>query len=134
MNTRELLVSTVQFYTSENRGTIYKHLHSGCQYVKSETSPGCAIGRFLSDEVCRQFDDTGSIYLVLKIEDNRKLLPDWMQLIPTDHLSRIQSLHDNEDHWDEFGITKEGKEYVLFLCEQFKVDPLTEEEFKHIES
>ncbi len=137
MTQRELLVSTVQFYTSENRGTVPNS--KACMYSKSDTSPGCAIGRFLPENVQKIFDKPDNGNYILGVEeifenpDFVEMLPDWMLEIGEDFLSRIQSLHDSEFKWDSFGINNVGKTAVNLICSDFNLEPLTEEEFKHEE-
>lgn len=136
MTQRELLVSTVQFYTSENRA-----LSEGtCVYLKTENSPGCAIGRHLTPEVQQIFhkiqteDCAGSITSMFDTIETKSLLPEWMQEMDADFLQRIQQLHDSLEYWNTEGISALGKQEALYICNTFALEPLTEEEFKHVES
>lgn len=136
MNQRELLVSTVQFYTSKNRALS----EGSCVYLKTENSPGCAIGRHLTPEVQQIFhkiqteDCAGSIKSMFENTETKKLLPDWMQEMNADFLQRIQQLHDSLECWDIEGISSLGKQEALYICNTFALEPLTEEEFEHTES
>lgn len=133
MTQRELLVSTVKFYTSENTA-----VENGvCVYMSTPTSPGCAIGRYLTPEVQQAFHKTqkedaiGSITSFYVDSEFKELLPDWMQKMDIRFLQSVQYLHDTPEYWDKSGITLTGKAGVNAICSRFTLDYLTEEEFKH---
>lgn len=136
MTQRELLVNTVKFYTSENRALA----KGACIYLKTKTSPGCAIGRHLTPEVQQVFhkiqveDNAGSINSICEDPESKKLLPDWMQEMNIGFLKSVQQLHDSSECWDIEGISALGKQEVFNLCILFNLEFLTEEESKHVES
>jgi hypothetical protein len=132
MTARELLVSTVKFYTSENRG--YNKKIGECVYGSSEKSPGCAIGRHLTKENAIKLDDcvtTASVDVVISSAELRCYLPDWMLKMDVQFLSKIQVLHDAARNWTLLGISQDGTDNVNKIVTDFNLEPLTEEEFKH---
>lgn len=130
MQKRELLVSTVQHYTTENRALV----NGVCLYSCTTNSLGCAIGRFLEPEVALAFDNVpggAGIGIIAKMEEYKQLLPNWMLELGIHFLSEIQKLHDCLYCWDTNGITEEGKHRVSNICTTFDLEPLTDEEFTH---
>jgi len=137
MTQREFLVSTVQFYTSENRS-----VHSGtneCLYAPTENSPGCAIGRFLNKDLALELDekDTKGLavsFVKLNTPDLFEQFPDWMKEMNISFLRKVQLLHDDSENWNENGISDKGKEIVKEIYEYHELEPLTEDEFKRIDN
>ena len=131
MTQRELLVSTVKFYTSENRGyNIEKGL---CEYQANPNSPGCAIGRFLPKDVSKIFDeyDLPGITTILENSDLCSRIPQWLLDLNSGFLNAVQKLHDETLNWNITGISDQGKYKVKSICIQYGLEPLTEDELKH---
>lgn len=136
MTERELLVSTVKFYTSKNRSV---NNDRGCFYriEKEGVVKNCGIGRHLSKKACITFDkdaDDTSIEYIFCDDNFKCLAPKWMQKMDVKFLADIQKLHDMTGYWYSEGLSDDGRSYVNEICKTYNLDPLTEEEFKHEES
>jgi hypothetical protein len=93
------LEDTIKHFNSTNRGVI------GGGYTCSYYD-GCAIGRHLTKELCIRLDDfENSGINHVGIFD---LLPQELQALGIKFLSMVQDLHDDEDNWDEKGLTTQG--------------------------
>ena len=101
------LDDTAKDYTVNNRA-IKDRI---CVYSRTDTSPGCAIGRHLHLDVAYEFDSIGSIAKVAQM-GRLHLIPVWMQEMGVPFLTYVQSLHDTNiglTFWDDKGLTKHGK-------------------------
>ena len=94
-----------------------------CQYSATETSPGCAIGQFLSHEGARRLDTLGmgSIKNVLwgsrfGAED----VPQWMKDMGAPFLAMIQDLHDLKRYWTTKGLSRNGRMYVTRILKEIE--------------
>ena len=92
------------FYNSNNRGT---DAFGTCVYRASGTSPGCAIGQFLSPDLADRC--AGSITTVFNNEKHYADVPAWMKEMGLQFLIHVQVLHDRSKHWDEKGLTALGR-------------------------
>lgn len=134
MTERELLVSTVQFYTKFNRAI----KDGACVYLNEDTNRCCAIGRYLVSDACIVYDNDEvnnlSNTAIDTIFDNdrlKKLAPKWMQDVNIEYLTNIQQLHDEDSNWTDIGISDRGKETVNNICFKYKLEPLTPKEYEH---
>ncbi|HEY9490324.1 MAG TPA: hypothetical protein VIQ51_18435 [Chryseosolibacter sp.] len=126
MTNEELLKSTVEYYSEDpvNRrcGVRHEDGHFSCKYrPTSNRTAGCAIGRHLSYEAQTTFDSYGGIDRVLwnvdtdderTAENNKAMMPEWMQVMSIDFLIEIQNLHDDSPNWNDKGLTELGKRAV----------------------
>jgi len=132
MTNRELLISTVQHYTSLNRCVDDDKCEYSNRYFPQ--SSGCAIGRWLKPEDALTIDNhSGGDIANIFESDFINLLPEWMQKMNVAFLTMIQDLHDLHDisFWNEDGINESGIRYVHDICLRFGIPSLTTEEFKH---
>lgn len=107
------LKETVQFYNSRNRSTT---LRGTCLYKATETSPGCAIGRFLPNDGKFDLDRICGVKFAVSIGGQ---LPAWMMEMGIEFLAAIQSLHDFKEYWTDTGLSEIGKVEVLDIISQF---------------
>lgn len=124
MTELELLNDTIAYYSVDpvNR-RCYNSINGACAYSpktinKVGLSNGCAIGRHLRPEVQKRFDTTSQLSTIGRIisdDENKKLLPEWMQKMNVDFLTDIQNLHDLDIYWDENGLTESGKFAVKYI-------------------
>jgi hypothetical protein len=107
------LKETVLFYNSRNRATNWRN---GCIYAATETSPGCAIGRFIPPDGKFDLQKVCGIEKAIRIGNQ---LPDWMMEMGIDFLADVQSLHDVADCWNDSGLSARGKEEVMDIIARF---------------
>lgn len=119
----QFLRETVQFYHRGNRGA---RETGSCQYSPQPHSPGCAIGRHISNkELTKQWDNLpldnpGPGICAWHETDLVNLGP--LSVLGKDFLASCQSLHDREEHWDGSGLSEYGIEKVKGLCDSFELD------------
>jgi len=128
MTQEQFLKDTIDYYSanpSERRcvGS------TGCFYspknAENPTSDGCAIGRWLKPKVQKLFDSRDNSAIGGLIEENpeyKKLLPKWMQKMSPAFLRSVQNLHDENDHWDNTGLTVDGIYRVNRIIEIYSLD------------
>lgn len=113
LNTRRLqiLEEVSKFYNINNLcmggdGRSY----GNCAYWTPEKPHGCAVGRLLSLEERRklseQLDQSGEDTGVITAF---KLLPSHIQELGKIFLINLQALHDSKEHWDKYGLSRQGK-------------------------
>ncbi len=106
----QILDETAVAYTSKTRSI---DQHDSCRYFTNGRR--CAVGRCLEDperfsSTCGTVTYFTDLELCLKPEYRGHTLSFWRTL---------QSLHDNEDYWDENGLSEDGKEKVARIKEEF---------------
>lgn len=102
---RAFVLSTMHFYNNNNRSTGEAGY---CLYKPTQkNSPGCAIGRFVSDKLTEKQKASGA--------SNFHLLPKWMQEMSPQFLDAVQSLHDKYDCWTDKGISNFGAQQVEII-------------------
>lgn len=111
-----LLEDTVKHFSEDPQRRCFDPIDGVCTYSPNlETnslSSGCAIGRLLSDELRKQFDDQfGS----LDVRGFRKL-PTEIKGYGLKLLVELQNLHDIKEHWTIDSLTEKG----LYKVEQIK--------------
>jgi len=111
---KEILLETISFYNSENRG--YDKLSGHCVYEGSDGNR-CAVGRCMTDEgikFAKKFPaDGASDVIVINSKVNiDSLLQEKYQGVSLKFWKELQTLHDMSNCWDEAGITDYGK-YVV---------------------
>lgn len=107
------LKETVLFYNSRNRAT---NRRNSCIYAATETSPGCAIGRFIPPDGKFNLHKICGIAHAIRFGSR---LPDWMMEMGIDFLAAVQSLHDYGDYWNESGLSNIGKEEVMDIIARY---------------
>jgi len=120
---QELLQSTVNYYTLNNRAV------SGdtCAYM-TEKGNRCAIGIECNKKLARELesmDDSADYGSSVKNDDMFSMLPKRLKKMGQQFLSSIQNLHDLSSHWDEEGISKEGKDRIKNIVEECNLKPIT---------
>lgn len=122
MTQLEFLEDTASFYNLINRS--YDG-NKGCRYEPPhDKSPGCAIGRYLTTEVQKKYDQSKgwtNIKAQMSDEKAKKMAPEWMQEMNPDFLIRIQNLHDMRECWTETGISETGKRHVQAIKIEFNL-------------
>jgi hypothetical protein len=111
---KEILLETVSFYNSKNRG--YDEDSGNCVYEGSNRNR-CAVGRCMTDEGIKFANtfpnDGGSDGNVINDKVNiDSLLQEKYQGASLSFWKELQMLHDNFSCWDESGITDYGKLWV----------------------
>lgn len=116
------------FYHRGNRATKepdFAHPSTaGCQYSSSKTSPGCAIGQFLSKTAAKQLDCLRDSSIRSAIIASRSLnirIPRWITDMDANFLVRVQQLHDYSHHWTTSGLSKCGRAEVTRITKEFKL-------------
>lgn len=119
MTEKELLESTIEYYSTDvNRRCVADW--SGCYYSplradKVGISDGCAIGRFMTEEQQRLAEGHPAVSLPYS------QIPVSLRGIGRKFLGEIQLLHDQEDYWDEDGLTVSGKTAVVVLKKKYDI-------------
>lgn len=110
-----LLNETVELYNSTNRA--FDQRMKQCVYSPSENSPGCAIGRLLTPELCEELDKAFPSSVGERKVFNR--LPEEIQVLGQDFLVKLQQLHDQSDNWNEIGLTQKGSEMMEVIIQGY---------------
>jgi hypothetical protein len=111
---KEILLETVSFYNSKNRG--YDEDSGNCVYEGSNRNR-CAVGRCMTDEGIKFANtfpnDGGADVNVINDKVNiDSLLQEKYQGASLSFWKELQMLHDTSPCWDESGITDYGKNRV----------------------
>lgn len=112
---RAFLDYTASFYNSNNRATAEYR----CVYRATPTSPGCAIGQFMSPDLAAKCQ--GTIGDVFRYAEYRHQLPIWMVEMGREFLSSIQRLHDEVVYWNDGGLNSYGKLYYNEIVKGFNL-------------
>lgn len=117
---QELLLETVQYYNSNNRGYVAKQ---GCVYAREDDmEKRCAIGRILTEDglqkiIAQGMNGGNTIVAVIETLGAGIIQERWRPLfLNVEGLSvvrRIQLLHDTEENWSSSGITPRGVSHAL---------------------
>lgn len=118
MTREEFLLNTIKYYSED---TLRRCEEDGkCRYsgkTLNKNSDGCAIGRWLDEEVKLDLDSLGPVPV-----QNEKVfdkLPKWMQGMGIYFLQHVQELHDSSIYWDESGLSQLGKNKVNEMIEHY---------------
>lgn len=126
MTKEEFLLNTINHFNSTNRGWN----GTDCIYGPTETSKGCAIGRWLEPEVCKTLDSVFAIQSIdAIIERDLVPIPQWMLELSKTFLVDIQELHDEETYWNTQGLSDGGIWRVRQLISNHNLD---QQQFKNI--
>lgn len=110
----EIIDETVDFY-SKNPRSLYKAIgiyeNSKCLY-KGPSNSRCAFSRLIDDKYLDELEENASI------ENNwlRYLKPEYSGYNLGFYID-LQKLHDNDNNWEENGLTLKGKELVRQIKE-----------------
>jgi hypothetical protein len=111
----QIIDETVAYYSEDTKRRAVTG--QSCHYFQKETGNMCAVGRCANDP--QKLD--GSCYfktLSAKLSDEEIFKPEYRGH-SVEFWSDLQFLHDENSHWDEKGLTPEGKEYVKNLKENY---------------
>ena len=100
---KAFLEYTMNSYNSGNRAVASDG--KTCVYHPTETSPGCAIGQWLTDE--EKSGLAGNVYGAMKMGR----IPKWMVEMGINFLSRVQQMHDFPPAWDETVLSRVGEKW-----------------------
>lgn len=113
-----LVKETVAHYNSGNRASY----GTACVY-KSDIGNMCAVGRCLTEDALKVFhaveqDQSFGIECIpTQIKNEYPCFDSMFQEkyhgVHIKVWSAMQDLHDTDEHWDENGLTQEGKNYIL---------------------
>jgi hypothetical protein len=112
------LEDTIKHFNSTNRGLKTSGGYK-CSYYA-----GCAIGRHLTKELCIRLDNFG--FSAVHDKAIFDLLPQELQALGIKFLSMVQDLHDNENNWDEKGLTTQGLEVANDIKKYFGLEETIE--------
>jgi len=101
-----LMEYTAKFYNANNRALLPGY--NTCQYNKTASSQGCAIGQHLTGPVPQEHNTK---IITMLLNHCSWLIPSWMYSLDKYFLMSVQKLHDIPQHWDAKGITPYGKRY-----------------------
>jgi len=114
----QMLVETVVYYATDTsrRNT---DLNDTCKYYPlHDNTEGCAIGRYLSEELAKKLDKDDLSGVSYKFNE----LPVELQKLDKYYLERIQNLHDSPITWNSKGLTEFGIKRIKDIIEDFELD------------
>lgn len=93
----------------------------------------CPVGTYLTATVCRTLDRVFPLHSIRDIVENLSSNPylcdevsiEDIPLIVLDNLdffSDIQRLHDSSVYWHSRGLTELGKEFLLYIIDEYRLD------------
>lgn len=127
MTKEEILFDGLEYYTQnpEKRRCIKKGM---CNYspksLNLTESEGCWIGRLLDPELAYKLDiELGETTVSTLVKIPEYNIPNWMRNKElTQFLQDCQNLHDVDRYWATDGLTTEGSERVIKLCEKHNIN------------
>lgn len=111
---RKVLIATIEHFNSGNRAVG----EFGCTYSHSANG-GCAVGRLLPAEVAERLHGT-----VREVFDSYPDLVQSIAHLQVRFLRQLQVLHDNDDAWDDNGLTAYGRLQVDYITKTSGLDPI----------
>lgn len=121
MTREEFLLDTIKYYSEDTSRRCV--LNGKCTYSPKTlniNSDGCAIGRWLDEELKLELDAIGTVPV-----QNEKVfdkLPEWMQGMGRCFLHDVQKLHDINNYWNESGLSQFGKNKVNEMIEHYTLN------------
>lgn len=121
MTREEFLLDTIKYYSEDVSRRCVDN--GNCKYSGKSlnmNSDGCAIGRWLDEELKLELDALGTVPV-----QNEKVfdkLPKWMQGMGRCFLHDVQDLHDIDNYWNESGLSQFGKEKVNEMIEHYTLN------------
>jgi hypothetical protein len=125
MTMEQFLLDEILFFSKNYKERrCYSHKKGICQYEsQGGATEGCAIGRHLSTECQRAWDNSSKhIWSIWQDKDLLSLAPEWMQKMDNEFLYDCQALHDDGIYWDNSGLTNNGKDQVNKIVNKFKLN------------
>lgn len=105
--TKEMfLEDTIEFFDSNNRGVAENE--NDCVYHNEDTGNRCAIGRYMTDLQAYKAENMLGLATIMEA----KLMDERLIPFGRSFLASVQSLHDDNDLWDENGLNESGKAEV----------------------
>lgn len=121
MTKEEFLLDTIKYYSED---TLRRCVENGmCTYsgkTLNKNSDGCAIGRWLNEEVRLELDALDNIPVHDDLVYNK--LPEWMRNFGKDFLENVQCLHDYDGHWNESGLSQLGNDRVNAMIKDYTLN------------
>lgn len=121
MTREEFLLDTIKYYSEDtSRRCVSEDKCTYSPKTLNINSDGCAIGRWLDEELKLELDALGTVPV-----QNEKVfdkLPKWMQDMEKYFLHRVQDLHDMDNYWNESGLSQLGKEKVNEIIEHYNLN------------
>jgi len=111
----QTLDETAGAYTSKTRAIARD---GSCWYFQAGKC--CAVGRCLEDPKRFSSVDANVSYLDAEYGLDSILKPEYRGF-PLTFWTVLQRLHDNEDNWDENGLSEHGKQSAKRIKEKFKL-------------
>ena len=117
---KEVLDIVTKHFNSTNRSTEPAPI-LGCLYLSDDGSK-CAVGMFIKDEYINDEDwvkahnNDGAKYL---LDPSDEILIEEYRGLGVEFWTSMQSLHDEETHWDEKGLTARGRSMVAEIKEGY---------------
>lgn len=121
MTREQFLLDTIKYYSED---TSRRCVSEGkCTYspeTLNKNSEGCAIGRWLDEELQLELDALG----IVPVQNEKVFdkLPKWMQGMGIYFLQHVQDLHDSSIYWDESGLSQLGKNKVNEMIEHYTLN------------
>lgn len=117
---RNFLEETVAFYRADPVRLRAKNILGKCVFSKTETSPGCALGRHIP------YED-----LKYDLDNDNGLIFNWTALfvavpifaiLGKDFLEMVQYLHDTDNFWTTTNISMAGIRYMADIYKKFQLE------------
>lgn len=122
MTRKEFLEDTVAYYSADpvGRRAVVKEGIIGLCYYRHPDDPSkrCAAGRWIPDEkydvsLEKKVVDTDEVFVCLEEE---------VQKLGKAFVRDVQYLHDGSVHWNDEGLSEEGKEYLASIEKKVLLD------------
>jgi hypothetical protein len=121
-NVQSLVVETATHYNRNNR-SLMKFVNDStpkCCYVSAQTGDRCAVGRCLTEKGAERFSATVSenmtavsgMYFRLGESEFSSCFKKKYQGIHLRTWEQLQEFHDENDHWDDKGVTDSGIRFI----------------------
>lgn len=122
---RQIIDETVKFYSEDpSRRAFYFEGNEYCVY-QTKDGKNCAVGRcMIPDSKIQRWNNEYEMTTTTQIPaDLIKNLEDILKPEYRGHNSHfwfeLQKLHDTSRHWDDDGLTLDGKDYVTYLIGKY---------------
>lgn len=119
MTREEFLIDTIEYFATDPISRRNISQEGICTYtpIKS-TSQGCAIGRFMTPHNQIIADKIQDINIIM----DTTLLPKEIKELGTSFLCDVQLFHDENDYFDEYGLTERGMNYINSLIDSYNLN------------
>lgn len=115
----EILEETVKYYSEDtNRRAL--DIDSSCLY-NTEDGRYCAVGRCFNEEYKSTAEKLYSGKLVEHIPNLEYKLEPQYKGHEIEFWTKLQRLHDDDDNWDENGLSTDGEAKVNHIKEIFNI-------------